>query len=382
VAGIVVAAGRSARLGGALPKQFASLGEATVLERAVRALALDPRVEELCVVLPEQDVESAQGRAAATLPRVTAVVPGGSTRAESVRRGLQAVSAEHVLVHDAARPFCPARVVQDVVDATLQDGAAVPVLPVHDTVKEDDGAGFVLRTLARSTLRLAQTPQGARTVWLQEALERALREGVEPTDEATALERAGRRVRMVAGDPGNLKITDAADLEEARRRAVAAPEWRVGTGFDVHRFAPGRRLVLGGVWFPGEEGLAGHSDADVVLHAAMDALLGAAGLPDIGVHFPPDDPAWEGADSRTLAARVAELVRASGFTPVNLDLTVLCERPRLRPHIPAMCQATAAAFGVEPARVGIKATTLEGLGALGRGEGIACQASALVRGLR
>jgi len=202
---------------------------------------------------------------------------------------------------------------------------------------------------------------------------------VEPTDEAAALERAGRRVRLVAGDPGNLKITDATDLEEARRRVAAPPEWRVGTGFDIHRFAPGRRLVLGGVELPDEDGLAGHSDADVVLHAAMDALLGAAGLPDIGAHFPPDDPAWEGADSRILAARVAEMVRASGFEPVNLDLTVLCERPRLRPHVTAMCRATAAAFGMEVARVTIKATTLEGLGSLGRAEGIACQSSALVK---
>lgn len=379
MAGIIVAAGRSARLGEALPKQFASLGEGTVLERAVRALSGDPRVAALCVVLPEPEVESAHGRAAASLPRVTAVVAGGSTRAASVRRGLAALSAGHVLVHDAARPFCSASLVRRVVDATLADGAAVPVLPVHDTVKEDDGEGFVLRTVARGTLRLAQTPQGARADWLGEALDRAFREGVEPTDEAAALERAGRRVRLVAGDPGNLKITDAVDLEEARRRAAAPPEWRVGTGFDVHRFAPGRRLVLGGVELSGEEGLAGHSDADVVLHAAMDALLGAAGLPDIGVHFPPDDPAWEGADSRILAARVAELVRTSGFEPVNLDLTVLCERPRLRPHVPAMRHATAEAFGMEAARVGIKATTLEGLGSLGRGEGIACQASALVR---
>lgn len=374
-----MAAGRSARLGGTLLKQFAPLGEGTVLERAVRALSLDPRIEALCVVLPPEEVEGAQGRAVTALPGVTAVVAGGSTRAESVRRGLAALSAEHVLVHDAARPLCPARVVRDVVDATLAEGAAVPVLPVHDTVKEDDGTGFVLRTVARGALRLAQTPQGARADWLSEALDRALREGVEPTDEAAALERAGRRVRLVAGDPGNLKITDATDLEEARRRVAAPPEWRVGTGFDIHRFAPGRRLVLGGVELPDEDGLAGHSDADVVLHAAMDALLGAAGLPDIGAHFPPDDPAWEGADSRALAARVAEMVRASGFEPVNLDLTVLCERPRLRPHVTAMCRATAAAFGMEVARVAIKATTLEGLGSLGRAEGIACQSSALVK---
>jgi 2-C-methyl-D-erythritol 4-phosphate cytidylyltransferase/2-C-methyl-D-erythritol 2,4-cyclodiphosphate synthase len=265
-----------------------------------------------------------------------------------------------------------------VLEATLRDGAAVPVVPVPDTVKEDDGTGFVGRTVPRDALRLAQTPQGSRRDWLLEALAAAAREGIDPTDEAAALERAGRRVRLVPGHPGNLKITGSEDLEEARRRVVPA-EWRVGNGFDVHRFAPGRRLVLGGVEFPEETGLEGHSDADVVLHAAMDALLGAAGLGDIGGHFPPDDPAWEGADSRALAARVAARVREAGFEPVNLDLTVLCERPRLIARRGAMCRSMAEAFGMEPHRVSVKATTLEGLGALGRGEGIACQAAALLR---
>jgi 2-C-methyl-D-erythritol 4-phosphate cytidylyltransferase/2-C-methyl-D-erythritol 2,4-cyclodiphosphate synthase len=379
VAGIVVAAGRSTRLRGALPKQFALLGEATVLEYSVRSLAADPRVQGVCVVLPEEDVRGERGRAAAALPGVVAVVAGGGSRAASVRCGLTAVEAAHVLVHDAARPLVPAHVVRAVLEATLAEGAAVPVVPVRDTVKEDDGSGFVGRTVPRSALRLAQTPQGARRDWLMEALDEALREGVEPTDEAAALERAGRRVRLVPGDPGNLKITGSEDLEAARRRIASPPEWRVGNGFDVHRFAPGRRLVLGGVEFPGETGLAGYSDADVVLHAAMDALLGASGLPDIGVHFPPGDPAWADADSRDLAAHVASAVRAAGFEPVNVDLTVLCERPRLQAHAAAMARAVAAAFGMEATRVSIKATTLEGLGSLGRAEGIACQASALVR---
>jgi 2-C-methyl-D-erythritol 2,4-cyclodiphosphate synthase len=295
-----------------------------------------------------------------------------------VRRGLAALSAVHVLVHDAARPFCSARLVRDVVDATLEEGAAVPVLSVHDTVKEDDGTG--VRPPHRGPGHPPPRPDtpGSAGRLLQEALDRAFREGVEPTDEAAALERAGRRVRLVAGDPGNLKITDAEDLEEARRRAAAPPG--VACGHRLRRPSLRARAATGagGVEFPGEEGLAGHSDADVVLHAAMDALLGAAGLPDIGVHFPPHDPTWEGADSRTLAQRVAETVRRSGFEPVNLDLTVLCERPRLGPHVPAMCHAIAQAFGMEAARVGLKATTLEGLGALGRGEGIACQAAAMV----
>lgn len=350
-----------------------------MLTHAVRALCQDLRVQGVCVVLPEEEISAERGRAVASLSGVSSVVAGGASRADSVLRGLAAVSCSHVLVHDAARPLVSQRVVRAVLSATLEDGAAVPVVPVRDTVKEADADGFAARTVPRGALRLAQTPQGSRRDWLLEALQKAMREGIEPSDEAAALEHAGRRVRLVPGDPGNLKITDAADLEEARRRVAAVPEWRVGNGFDVHRFAPGRRLVLGGVELPGEVGLAGHSDADVVLHAAMDAVLGAAGLPDIGVHFPPADPAWEGADSRELAARVAAAVRGAGFEPVNIDLTVLCERPRLAPHAGAMCRATAAAFGIEPARVSIKATTLEGLGSLGRAEGIACQASALVR---
>jgi 2-C-methyl-D-erythritol 4-phosphate cytidylyltransferase/2-C-methyl-D-erythritol 2,4-cyclodiphosphate synthase len=311
---------------------------------------------------------------------VRAVVAGGDSRAASVRLGLAALAGSrvsHVLVHDAARPLVAAAVVRAVLDATLEVGAALPVVPVHDTVKEDDGSGFVARTLPRPRLRLAQTPQGSRRDWLEEALARAEREGTDPTDEGEALERAGRPVRLVAGDPGNLKITRAEDLDEARRRLSG--EWRVGTGFDVHRFAPGRRLVLGGVVFPEEPGLAGHSDADVVLHAAMDALLGAAALGDIGLHFPPGEPAWAGADSRDLASRVARLVAEAGFDPVNLDLTVLGERPRLQPRVAAMREAIAQAFAMDLGRVSVKATTLEGLGALGRGEGIACQASALVR---
>jgi 2-C-methyl-D-erythritol 4-phosphate cytidylyltransferase/2-C-methyl-D-erythritol 2,4-cyclodiphosphate synthase len=298
-----------------------------------------------------------------------------------VRLGVEAaLPCRYVLVHDAARPFAPAALVDAVAAATLRHGAAVPVLPVGDTVKEDDGNGFCARTLDRGRLRLAQTPQGARADWLLEALDRALEEGTDPTDEAQALELAGRRVAFVPGDPSNAKITAAPDLEAARLRTAGDPAvLRVGTGFDIHRFGEGRPLVLGGVDFPGEPGLLGHSDADVVLHAAMDALLGAAALGDIGVHFPPGDPRFAGAASTGLARDVAALLRGQGFEIVNLDLTVLAERPRIRERSLAMREEIARCFGLDPSRVGMKATTLEGLGALGRGEGIACQAVALLR---
>jgi 2-C-methyl-D-erythritol 4-phosphate cytidylyltransferase/2-C-methyl-D-erythritol 2,4-cyclodiphosphate synthase len=269
--------------------------------------------------------------------------------------------------------------VDAVVAATLEHGAAVPVLTVSDTVKEADAAGFVARTLDRSQLRLAQTPQGARTDWLLASLDRAEGEGVEVTDEAHALERAGYRVAVVPGDRENVKITTPEDLSEAARRlAPPASTLRVGTGFDIHRFGAALPLVLGGVAFPGEPGLTGHSDADVVLHAAMDAILGALGMDDIGAHFPPGDPRFAGASSAGLASGVARLAGEAGFEIVNLDLTLLAERPRIRDKVSAMRESIAACLGIPSTRVGLKATTLEKLGALGRGEGIACQAVVLL----
>jgi len=301
----------------------------------------------------------------------------------SALAGVDAASdAEVVLVHDAARPFVDPTLVAAVLSAVRLHGAAVPALAARDTIKRDDGTGFVAETLDRETLRLAQTPQGARRDWMLEALRLAVASGVEATDEAQALERAGRRVALVPGDPANLKITTPDDWRDALRRFDEDDALRVGHGFDVHRFGGTRGLVLGGVAFPGEAGLVGHSDADVVLHAAMDALLGAAGLPDIGHYFPPGDPRFGGADSASLAREVAGHLRSAGFRIANLDLTLLAERPKIRERVGAMRDAIASCFLTEVARVGLKATTLEGLGALGRGEGIACHAVALLRRVR
>ncbi len=381
VVGIVVAAGRGERLGGGVPKQFLDLAGGTLLERAIGALTSNPATRGVVVVLHPEEIGGDRARAVARLPGVLRVVAGGDARAASVTRGVEAaLPCGHVLVHDAARPLASPALVDRVVVATLRAGAAVPVVPIADTVKEDDGSGGVARTVDRARLRLAQTPQGAVASWLLDALHAAAAAGIAVTDEAHALELAGREVALVEGEPGNVKITTAEDLAQARRRLEdRAAGLRVGIGFDVHRLADGRRLVLGGVEFPGERGLSGHSDADVVLHAAMDAALGAAGLGDIGEHFPPGDPRFEGADSAVLARRVAGLLAEAGFELVNLDLTLLAERPRVRERVPEMRAAVARAFLVEPARVSVKATTLEGLGPLGRSEGIACQASALLR---
>jgi len=377
---IVVAAGRSTRFGGDIPKQFLDLGGESVSARAVRALTACPGVAGVVVVVGDDDLTGPRVAALRSLSGVLDVVAGGETRMASALAGVEAASdAEVVLVHDAARPFVKPWLIAAVLEATRLHGAAVPAVAAQETVKRDDGAGFVAESLDRSRLRFAQTPQGARRDWMVAALQQAVASGVEATDEAQALERAGRRVALIPGDPANVKITTPEDWAVALSRIEQIDAFRLGHGYDVHRFGGARGLVLGGVAFPGEKGLVGHSDADVVLHAAMDALLGAAGLPDIGHYFPPGDPRFEGADSAALAREVAGHIRTAGFRIANLDLTLLAERPTIRDRVAAMREAIAACCLTEVARVGLKATTLEGLGALGRGEGIACHAVALLR---
>ncbi len=378
-AGVIVAAGRSTRFGGSLPKQYREIAGRSVLEHAVRCIAKDPAVRGVIVVLAASEMGGEREAAVRAWAGVIDVVEGGATRSDSVRRGLEAVTGSRfVLIHDAARPVARASLVAAVVDATRRHGAAIPTVEVTDTVKRIDDEGWIAGTVDRTPLRFAQTPQGFRLDWIVEALAQVSDAGV--TDEGVALERAGRRVARVDGDPDNSKITLARDLERVRGRFEGdSMDLRVGTGFDIHRRGGDRPLILGGVVFEGEVGLVGHSDADVVLHAAMDAVLGAASLGDIGEHFPPDDPRFEGADSGRLAASVAERIEDVGFEIVNLDLMLLAETPKIRPRVEEMQAAIAASFGLEPGRVGLKATTLESLGALGRGEGIACQSVALLR---
>lgn len=385
VSGIVVAAGRSTRFGGDVPKPFAEIDGGTVLERSVACLVSEPRVDDgVVVVLPEPYLDGDVARRVRRRAGVRAIVPGGATRTDSVRAGVEACgSSEFVLVHDGARPLASAALVRRVLDATLAHGAAVPALPVSDTVRRRPAGVTPEAPLAcealvdRAGLEAAQTPQGSRTEWLLEALAGA---GTPFGDDAAALAAAGHDVATVPGERRNLKITTREDLDLARRLAgPSAGEIRIGNGFDVHRFDPARELRLGGVAFEGEPGLSGHSDADVVLHAAMDAVLGAAGLGDIGRWFPAGDPAFADADSRRLAAEVSERVAAAGWEIGNLDLTVLGESPKIAPRREELERSIADAFGVAEERVSVKATTLEGLGSLGRREGLACQAVALVR---
>lgn len=377
---MVVAAGSSARFGHPVPKQFHELGGRSVLERSVEALGCSSAVRGVVVVLSAGELDGPHARKLRRRADVLDVVAGGATRAESVLAGLHAAGdAPFVLVHDAARPLVRRELVDAVVEATRRRGAAMPGLEVPDTVKQLDDAGTVSRTLDRNRLRLAQTPQGSRTSWLLQALNAAM-EPEQVTDEAAALERVGRPVEVVPGDPGNFKITSPDDLARARRIVEAEMHGlRIGSGFDVHRVDASRRLFLGGVEFEGEPGLVGHSDADVVLHAAMDAVLGAAGLGDIGAWFPPGDPQFAGAASTSLTERVAAMLAGEGYELVNLDLTLLAERPKIRDRVDEMRTTIARALGVDAGRIGLKATTLEQLGALGRHEGIACQAVALIR---
>jgi 2-C-methyl-D-erythritol 4-phosphate cytidylyltransferase/2-C-methyl-D-erythritol 2,4-cyclodiphosphate synthase len=302
-------------------------------------------------------------------------VPGGAARADSVRAGLEALrGCDVVLVHDAARPFATAALFRAVALAAAETGAALAALPATDTVKPG-ASGRVTATLDRRELWLAQTPQGFRAPLLRRAFEAAGPAAPEATDECLLVERLGEPVALVPGEPGNFKITGPDDVERAR--ALLEPGVAMGVGYDVHPFAAGRRLVLGGVEFEGD-GLQGHSDADICAHAIGDAILGAAGLGDLGRHFPDTDPRWKGVSSLLLLREIAAKAAERGWAVGNCDVTLAARRPRIAPRAEEMRARLAEALGVPPARVNVKATTGEGLGFVGRGEGIAAHAVALL----
>jgi len=377
VAAVLVAAGRGERLRAGMPKGLVPVAGIPMLARAARALERVPLIQYLvAVVASGSEAAAADGLDRAGCERVRAVVPGGASRQASVAAGLAAVGEpEIVVVHDAARPLVSPAVITAVIDAAVDAGAASAGVPLRETVKRVE-AGHVAETVDRDTLWIARTPQAFSTVLLREAHARAAADGFTGPDDAVLVERLGRAVRMVEDSPANVKITVPADLAMAEAALGGAAAPRTGLGFDVHRLEVGRRLRLGGVDIPSPRGLAGHSDADVLVHAMMDALLGAAGLGDIGTHFPPGDPAYRGADSLVLLGRVGVLVAAAGWRPAHLDSTVIAETPHLAPYIPEMRRRIAGALHLAETAVSVKATTAEGMGALGRGEGIAAYASA------
>ena len=376
-AAVIVAAGRGERLGAAIPKAFVAVAGVPMLLHAARRVALSPEVGRIVVVVGASDVDRARMLLMQHGVRnVTAVVPGGAHRQDSVFAGLPHLGEAPVaVVHDGARPLVPPDVVTAVIQAAAEAGAASAGLPVRETVKLVDGAD-ARQTLDRDRLWVAHTPQAFRTALLREAHHRAKAEGFYGTDDAVLVERLGYAVRMVEDSPRNLKVTVPADLDLAEAYAGQRRIIRTGIGYDAHRLALGRLLRVGGVEIPWPRGLAGHSDADVLAHAIMDALLGGAGLGDLGRHFPPGDPAFRGADSIELLRRVAAMAAGAGWRVVHVDSTVLAEAPRLAPYIPQMRERLAAALGVDSSAVNVKATTTEGMGAIGRGEGIAAHAVA------
>lgn len=378
---VILAAGSSTRMG--FDKLGYDLGDGTVLGRSLRAFDACPLIGEI-VLVTGQDTALA-GREAARCQKPVRLVPGGDTRAESARRGVQAASGELVAIHDAARPFVSQAVIEAALEGAAEWGAAAPAVPVKDTIKRGTpGDGRTVPELClvdftpdRASLYAVQTPQCFdRDTYLRVCGQLSDEAARKVTDDASLFELAGLPVRLTAGDYANDKITTRADLPGCSARGETA--MHIGHGYDVHRLVEGRPLILGGVKVPFEKGLLGHSDADVLAHAVMDAVLGAAALGDIGQHFPDSDPAYAGADSLALARHVAELLRAAGWRVGNIDATILCQRPKLAPHIPAMRENLAAAFGLPADAVSVKATTEEHLGFTGEGLGIAAHAVALI----
>lgn len=377
IAAVIVAAGRGTRFGGTVPKQYMPLAGKPLLRWTLERFARHPLIDVIQPVIDPVDTDRFAAVADGLGTRVP--VAGGETRQESVRRALEAlvdIAPEHVLIHDGARPLVGSGTIDVVIDALKRCSAALPALPVIDTLKRSRDGALVAGTIARDGLWRAQTPQGFRYAAILAAHRRFATEAA--TDDAALAERAGLAVAIVAGEEDNLKITTPDDLARAERLLARPPDIRVGTGFDVHRFGPGDHVTLCGVRVPHDSGLQGHSDADVALHALTDAMLGAVADGDIGEHFPPSDPRWRGADSRVFVAHALDRIRACGGRLVHVDLTLICERPRIAPHRAAMREALAALLGLPLARCSVKATTTEGLGFTGRREGIAAQAIATV----
>ena len=371
---LIVAAGSGTRSGADGPKQFRMLGGQPMLAWSCHVLMAHPAVDTVLVVIGEGQEELLHA-AVGDVPFLI----GGAERRLSVRNGLEALAADppaRVLIHDAARPFLPDAIVDRLVEALEEHSGAVPTLPVADTLAR--GLHRLGEVVPRADLHRVQTPQAFRFGDIL-AAHRTWEEGREATDDAQMLRAIGQDVAMVAGDPMLDKITYPADFAAAEARLATTMTVRSATGFDVHKLADGEKLWLGGVLIPHAQGLAGHSDADVALHAITDALLGTIGAGDIGTHFPPSDPQWRGAASDQFLAHAAGLIRAAGGAINFVDLTLICEAPKIGPHRAAMRARIAAILQLSEGQVSVKATTTERLGFTGRGEGIAAQAIATVR---
>ncbi len=381
-AAVILAAGRGERMGQGCNKALLPLLGVPMIVRTVRVFRDSALFDPIVVTASAGDLP--RMRALLCEEGVT-LVEGGWDRQESVRRGIEACprDAEFIAIHDGARPLVTREIIERTLESARAYGSGVAAVPLKDTVKRVDSEGFVIDTPPRDALRAVQTPQTFRAALIREAHARAL-SGERATDDAALVERMGERVHLTEGDEENIKLTTPADMRMAeqvlRRRAEGEGDAlvRVGHGYDVHRLVSGRKLILCGVEVPYDRGLLGHSDADVALHALMDALLGAAALGDIGRHFPDDDPAYEGADSGQLLQRVVQMLSSRGYRVQNVDITIIAQRPRLQGFIGQMRQSTAAHLGVPVDRVNVKATTTEQLGFEGEGLGISAHAVACI----
>ncbi len=375
---LVVAAGRGTRLGGTRPKQYQPLAGRPLLRYAVEALSAHPGIDRVRVVFHPDDSNLYEDAVCGLdlLPPVA----GGAARQDSARLGLESLvelAPDRVLIHDAARPFLDKALIDRVLAALDDAPGAIPALPLADTIKRG-AEGKIVATVDRTHLYRAQTPQGFHFHAIL-AAHRAVA-GEELSDDAAVAERAGLAIRLVAGSENNLKVTRPEDFAYAERLMSARDsEFRTGQGFDVHVFGPGDHVWLCGVKVPHGRGLIGHSDADVGLHALTDAILGALGAGDIGMHFPPSDPKWRNAPSHLFLRHAADLVKETRGRIVHVDVTLICEQPRIGLHRAAMTACIAEILALDPSRVSIKATTTEGLGFTGRGEGMAAQAVATLR---
>jgi 2-C-methyl-D-erythritol 4-phosphate cytidylyltransferase / 2-C-methyl-D-erythritol 2,4-cyclodiphosphate synthase len=383
VAAVIVAAGRGERAGADVPKQYRAMAGEPMIRATLRAFLTHPRIDFVQPVINPND-KDAYAEAIAGLNDPLAPVSGGATRQASVRAGLEALTSRRpalVLIHDAARPFVSPALIDRAIGAGRTCGAAVPGIALADTVKSIDETATVIETLDRSRLRMVQTPQAFAFNLIVEAHRRAAAAQRDSfTDDAALAEWAGQRVSVFEGEADNLKITTKDDFIRAEMtRFARISDVRTGNGFDVHAFAEGDHVMLGGIRIPHSHGVTGHSDADVALHALVDAILGALAEGDIGAHFPPSDPQWKGAASDRFLAFACERVRTRGGTISHLDVTVVCEAPRISPHRDAMRARIAAIANLAVDRVAVKATTSEKLGFAGRGEGIFAMATATIR---
>jgi 2-C-methyl-D-erythritol 4-phosphate cytidylyltransferase/2-C-methyl-D-erythritol 2,4-cyclodiphosphate synthase len=391
-AAVIAAGGTGIRMNSSVPKQFLEIAGKPILLRTIENISSIEEVIQIIVALPAEHIAAAEALLRRQSMRVEChCVAGGPDRQESVRRGVAHTrrDADVILVHDAVRPVCDRDMMLRVLDAAWKKGAAVPGLPATETIQRVSRSGRVLSTPPRQELYAIQTPQAFHAGVLRSALERAREAGFFGTDESSVVRWAGHPVVVVPGSPDNIKITRPLDMDIAallisgRQREesgaqVSESKLRIGQGIDYHRLVEGRRLILGGVEIPFEKGLEGHSDADALAHAICDALLGAAGLGDIGLHFPDTDPSYRGRSSLQFLRKVRAMIEAAGWIIRNVDATLLAQQPRLAPYMPAMRQNIAEALGLDAAQVNIKATTTEGLNAEGRGEGISAQAIALI----